>query len=340
MTYAWKPLVGVVHFVAALTPANNDGSAHGRRGRQTMKILQAGYPKSGNYWVYSLLLETLKRSGPPLNGYIKNHSIQQLAKNWMLGVPDQNLIDVVDIKNSLIMARISHFFYEPIKDINQYMKNVSIVWTHSAYNKGFADFANMFDKVIYIVRDPRDVAISMAHYTHSPYRKQFLLPDEATPEETLNRHFVRYISGWTYHVAKQLIGINDINVDVYFLFYERLKENFEEEYDTLLSFLAIDLPESARWEVSQAVRADQMRKKAPGHVRQAKASQWGDVLNRRQKQYARLIAGPLLKLLHYPDVPSATTMPFLPKKIPSAPLRRALRRAYIARGLYLLSEEL
>ncbi len=134
-----------------------------------MKILQNGYPKSGNYWLYKIIDNIYKQASIEKYSFIKNHPIYDIAKHWELSYPQQVDIDMIDVLYVGTFFRISSVFRRKIADFSQYVNQTSHVWSHSNYCEKSAGVFNHFDKVIYIIRDPRDVLISSANFAFTPY---------------------------------------------------------------------------------------------------------------------------------------------------------------------------
>ena len=58
-----------------------------------MKILQIGFPKSGNFWLYQILEQVLTSTGRNSKSFIQQHPVNPLAKTWELNYPEQADID-------------------------------------------------------------------------------------------------------------------------------------------------------------------------------------------------------------------------------------------------------
>ena len=109
-----------------------------------MKILQIGYPKSGNFWLYQILEQLLERSGKSTKSFIQQQPIYELAKNWELNFPEQADIDVIDITDLQTTYRISSIFKMPIEDLEAYLRKTNHVWTHSPVCKRSEEYLSAF----------------------------------------------------------------------------------------------------------------------------------------------------------------------------------------------------
>ena len=124
-----------------------------------MRILQAGRAKSGNFWLYTIIKTIVTKAGHDWSGYVQTQPIYEIARHWELSYRDQAAIDVLDIERYRCYYRISSIFRMPIDDIDEYLSKCTLVWTHSSFCEQSAEVLPKFDKVVYVVRDPRDAAI-------------------------------------------------------------------------------------------------------------------------------------------------------------------------------------
>ena len=154
-----------------------------------MKILQGGAPKCGNFWLYRIVREVLSRAGQPVPSFIEKQPIYGLAQQWDLNYPSQASIDVLDITDLQCSYRISSIFRMPIDSLEDYVSQTGQVWTHSPICKRSGEVFGHFDRKLYIVRDPRDRALSAARYYTSPYMLKYYPQEERDPQRYLERHF-------------------------------------------------------------------------------------------------------------------------------------------------------
>src|SRR5690606_6747508 len=129
-----------------------------------MKLLQGGAPKCGNFWLYQLLQQVLKAAGQSPSSFIRNQPIYQLAQGWDLNYPSQAGIDVLDITDLQCSYRISSIYRMPAEPLQAYVAQTDHVWTHSPICKRSEQVFRLFDKKLYIIRDPRDRALSASRY--------------------------------------------------------------------------------------------------------------------------------------------------------------------------------
>lgn len=303
-----------------------------------MHVLQNGLPKSGNYWLYSILNLTLDAAGVERKGFIEHHPIQPIAENWLLSNPDQATMNVLDIEPGIRSFRIGSYYKEPIANLKEYIDANRLIWTHSRYITDSEEVYDSFDKIVYIIRDPRDVAISQAYFALTPYRLRTHPVEFATSEDYLKVNFIRHLSGWTQHVGSHLLAPPRKNL--HYVFYERLKERFDEEYLRLIEFLELDVSASQRNEIREAVSVQSMRKKSKDHVRKGSAGGWRKSLSAAQVRQARFIAGGILQELSYPLDRQHASLPALPEHLNTKRIKRSMQKGMITRGLNFVRHSL
>lgn len=274
------------------------------------RILQSGMEKSGNYWLYKILQSALSRSGLPTTTFIQTQPIHALAKTWQLSYREQADTDVLDIDENGCFYRISSIFRMPIVDLDTYLSQAAHVWTHSEFSQRCYEVFPKFDKVVYIVRDPRDVALSMARFQFTPYMQTYYPTRFQSSDEFLEATFRRYMQRWTRHVGEYLRHARALKV--YVLFYERLLYDFDRELAGLLAYLDLNATD----DLIDSIKADTdfatMHSANPLHVRQGQSNQWVTQLSAQQKATANQYAGKLLTLLNYPTADENTRQPALP----------------------------
>ncbi len=264
-----------------------------------MKLLQIGYPKSGNFWLYQILEQILIRSGNFQPKFIQQHPIHELAKTWELNYPTQADIDMIDITDVQTSYRISSIFKMPIPDLHEYLEKTNHVWTHSPVCERSAEVYSHFDKKIYIVRDPRDVMLSAAKYYCSPYMLKYFPQPITDPEEFLKQHFEELLQQWVWHVWDHLRLQKELGLHL--AFFEGFKLSFQEELELLLDYLQLELTSSEKEALQEAVSFKKLKEKNPKHLKKGTSGYWMDQLSEEQIAKAEIIAGPLVDFLGYPQ---------------------------------------
>lgn len=263
-----------------------------------MNILQISAPKSGSYWLYKILNLILQKGGYPPSSFIQQQSIYKEAQQWPLSYKEQAGIDMMDIEEEGCFYRISSAYRKPVLKPAAYASSCSQAWTHSTLCSSSFTTLPLFKKVVYIVRDPRDRALSAARFAFSPYMQQFYPSTSRSAREYLENNFEKLMERWVWHVANYLYYQKELGIKV--VFYERLLQDFEASLKSLLEYLEIDLSEKEQQEVADEVAFSSMQRSAPGHVRKGKSNKWANELTEDQQRRSREIAGPLLHMLSYP----------------------------------------
>jgi aryl sulfotransferase len=279
-----------------------------------MKILQGGYPKSGNYWLYKIISEILQETGIEKKSFIRNQPIYQLARDWQLSYPEQADVDMLEILYTGVFYRISSRYKEKLErpELVEYAKNSTHVWTHSNYCQRSKDVFPLFDKLIYIIRDPRDIVVSSAKFAFTPYMQKHYPTLYKNPKDFLNGEIENISKAWAIHVKEYLEFAADNNL--YIIFYERFLQNFDVELTKLLDYLNIKLKPSQKERIKNSVSFNSMKKDSPGHVRKAKLYDWMDVLSEEQEAFVLENARPVLRFLGYPTtLEEENQLPDLPR---------------------------
>ena len=290
-----------------------------------MNILQISAPKSGSYWLHSILIEIFQKTGLPRESFICRHPIYPKLKDKELSFKDQAGIDMIDIEEKGYYYRVSSFFRQKIEDITDYAAATSLAWTHSTLCKRSFDALPVFDKKVMIVRDPRDRALSSAKFAFTPYMLKHYPTDYSTAEEFLENEYERLLEKWMWHVGNYLLNMGKL--DMHVVFYERLLLDFDNEFQELLNYLAIDLSKKEKHQIAKAVSFSTMKTKSPKHLQKGKYGKWESQLNDFQKKIAVEKVGTLLKQLNYP-LEERDKLPSLPKEMEDQPLRESLKKIH------------
>jgi len=252
-------------------------------------ILQAGFKKSGNFWLWTIIEECLKQAGVPPRSYIQKQPIYQLAKDWDLAFEGQAGIDFLHIFPEREQVQIVPVYFWPVDDLDDYIKQTTHVWTDSPMRTGSLAKFKAFSKVVYIVRDPRDVAISYHRFANNEFHKRFF----ATKTMSITAH-----QDWGIHVLSFLIAQSSLKPHI--IFYERLLTEWDQELDRLLAYLELDLGAQQRKAVGAATSFGAMKPKNNLHLAKGLAYGWVRELDEKQRADFTNVHDTLLKLLDYP----------------------------------------
>jgi aryl sulfotransferase len=263
-----------------------------------MKILQSGVPKSGNYWLYTILRNIIDKSNISFSSFIKEKDIYEIAKHWELSQHNQAEVDVLDINPDQLVNRISQIYRMPVTNFDDFLNKTTITWTHSIYNKKCINIYSQFDKIVYIIRDPRAVVLSEAKFQNKEYSKKFLGSPGIEPQDYINNRLEFLIRKWSNNILSFMEVSRE--VDVYPIFYENLKRDTFSEIKDLVNYLGLNIEEDQVADIVKHVSLESMKQDNPKHVRKGKLYEWKNELNDVQKWKVDFIAGPIFNGINYP----------------------------------------
>lgn len=229
-----------------------------------MKILQIGLPKSGNFWLYKIIQNIIHEAQIENKSFIKNQPIYDLAKTWDLQVKDQINIDMLKINEAKVFYHISKRFKQEINNLDDYVNSCTHVWSHSWFYNLTIKVCSKFDYTIYIIRDQRDVAISLSKFVFNSHMKKYYshhTKNIINSQQYLDSKLELIISDWVKHILGYLYNYQKLGI--YIIFYERLLVNFDEEIKKLLNYLNLELSENSLAKIKQNVSLTNMKKKQP-----------------------------------------------------------------------------
>lgn len=270
-----------------------------------MRLLQAGMAKSGNYWLWNILQEIITAGGLPNESFIQNHPIHDIARGWELSFKRQADIDVLDIQRPQCFYRISTIFRMPIKNLDDYLSQCKHVWTHSEYNPMSADVFPRFDKIVLIIRDPRDVLVSSAKFSKTNYGQDFLGGHELSTEAYVNTYLARSLRNWSKYNLDYLSQMTKYNIHV--VFYEQLIADFHKTVRDLCNYLDVTLDTETIQSIYEKTHFTTLKQQDPSHVRQGKAYKWVSQFNDVQKTDVAETVGDFLTTIGYPVKDSETS---------------------------------
>ncbi len=289
-----------------------------------MNILQISAPKSGSYWLHTILLQILQKKKKPVKSFIKEQQVYQEVKNLELSFKGQAGVDMIDIEEDGCYYRVSSVFREKIQDPEAYAKSTTLAWTHSTLcTKSFEIFP-FFDKKICIVRDPRDRALSSAKFAFTPYMQKHYPSSYSSSEEYFEEEYENLLDQWVWFTGNYLLYKEELNI--HFVFYENLLHDFTSELKKLLNYLNLPLTEEEQQEIAKTVTFSNMKEKSPAHLHKGQSHKWEKQLSEEEKFLAVDRAGALMEWLRYPHKISDIHMtPGVPEKIPTRDLERLLQ---------------
>ncbi len=289
-----------------------------------MNILQISPPKAGSYWLHTILKSILEKNQHPISSHIQQQPVYDQLKKKKLSFKEQAGVDMLDIEEDGNYCRVSSIFREKIEDLKGYTSNATLAWTHSTYCNKTPEIFQHFDKKIIIVRDPRDRALSASRFAFTHYMQKHYPSTYSSPEESLEGEYERLLAQWVWFYGNYLL--HHVELDLHFIFYERLLNDFQNELEKLLKYLDVSLSPSEKAEIEEKVSFSNMKEKSPRHLQKGKSRKWVDQLSNERKRKAVEKAGFLMELFDYPLTDSGKeTIPAFPDEVPTEELLKNLK---------------
>ncbi|MCY2688525.1 sulfotransferase domain-containing protein [Salinimicrobium sp. TH3] len=290
-----------------------------------MNILQVSAPKSGSFWLNTVLKKTLERAGEDISYFIKTRPEYQILKHKKLSFKDQAGTDMLDIEGDGVFFRVSSLLKEPVPNIADYSKKATLAWTHSTWCQKTPEVFTFFDRRVCIVRDPRDTALSAAKFAFTPYMQEHYPSPYKSVEEFFSAEYENLLEQWVWLYGNYLLHSKDLKL--HFVFYENLLKSFPKEYDSLLKYLELELPAQEKQKIESEVSFSSMKEESPRHLRKGKSRKWVDQLSIEEIEKASIKAGALMRIFGYPLTPGeGDKLPAIPREIPKKELQSILEK--------------
>lgn len=267
---------------------------------ESTTILQAGVAKSGNYWLWRILREIHLLNDVEIRSFNRTLPVFEEARTWPhMTHEDQLETDVVDVDDSGVHVRIASRYRSEV-DASDLVAGSSHLWTHSEFHAYFTPILSRAGHTFYLIRDPRDVVISMANFAFTPYYLEYYGRQEKNVSSYLENRFEWQLRGWAKHVHGWLQACLEFPDKVSVVFYENLRRDFEFEVATIAASQNLRVSTAQARSIRDALSVENMAKRNPGHVRR-EHSGWESVLSDGQREICDKVAGPLLSVLGYPS---------------------------------------
>jgi len=200
-------------------------------------IWLASYPKSGNTWVRAFLLNYIKDSGTPENiNDLADISVPEPLVTFFQPLTSEKVQNLTGPKIQALRPRAHAALAARGKAV--------FVKTHNA-NLGFHDIPLCTQEhtggAIYIVRDPRDVALSYAAYTG--WSLDDIIALMANPQAAIapdEKQVFEFLADWSTHVTSWVAAPSRVLVR-----YEDLLKAPETYFARILRYIGTE-PDPAR----------------------------------------------------------------------------------------------
>jgi hypothetical protein len=254
-------------------------------------IWLASYPKSGNTWLRAFLHNYIAQPDTP-------YSINRLI-DFSVSECNAQFYRKYDARpgSAYSIAEVQRMRPSVHRDFTELHPDLVFVKTHNASLTVHGVplcTPEVTQGAIYIVRDPRDVAVSYSHYTgrNLDWIIEFMNKEQAANKASDVQVF-ELLSSWSVHVD---LWTRHKNPKLLVLRYEDLLEQPQASFGSVIGFLG-DQPDPARLDQAIAFSAFetlQAQEAEHGYVadgpdspgpffRQGQAGQWREVLSTPQR---------------------------------------------------------
>jgi Sulfotransferase domain len=267
-----------------------------------MTVLQSGFAKSGNMLLHVILRSILELVGQEYKSVICSDPEWGALKSRHVFNSDlQPTIDVLDIEpNGQSRYIVSSFYQKPIHTLKSYTERCSIIWTHSEYSPmGFDNLFDLCSLNIYILRDPRAVLNSMAHYIVTNYCRVNFGYTQSTSEFLSDLETCRgVLRAWKRNV-EGFTSLNKKKIQV--IRYEDLVAEKGEWIGKITRKMGLldRLSDEIVEEINRRSSPKVMKKKMPEHVRKCVNDDWKNNFSDDLVHLCRDEIGYLLETLEY-----------------------------------------
>lgn len=131
-------------------------------------ILHSAIHKSGNTWLARILRRIEIHAGLEHRSWVQGHPIHSTAAGWKLSYRGQADMDFLRILPDGCYWRISDVHQERVEDIEEYARRCSLVWSLEPVVARHLKVLPLFDRIVYLIRDPRDIAVSLSRFVFTP----------------------------------------------------------------------------------------------------------------------------------------------------------------------------
>jgi aryl sulfotransferase len=203
----------------------------------------ASYPRSGNTWIRIFLHNYLLDKQTPVDINNMTGIMYASARNYLdqfLGIESSDLLDeeIRDLRPTI---------YRTIAAQDTLFGDLRILKVHDAFETTSQNEPifplDVTNGIIYIVRNPLDVAVSLANFygNSTEYAVEQINDDKwqlAAQHSRLHSHVNQRLSNWSQHVESWISVQNTPKILIY---YEELVLSTEKTFKAILEFLGIPI---------------------------------------------------------------------------------------------------
>lgn len=259
-------------------------------------VLHVSYVKSGSYLLWQAF-DSLFRAHGSKRSFVQQHPIQQQRHAWPEFSIDQFDIDQILVQDDAVRWQIEVQHTEVITDLRRYLAACSHVWTHSFLCERSWEVYPQFGRICYIVRDPRDALVSMAHFAQTPFMRRYHPHPATSPAAYVAAELEPFLAAWCRHAGDHWRARRALDIE--FLRYEDMVQDLPMALQQLADWVGLPLPASAIASIAEALGLDAMQKRNPQHVRKGGSGGFHGLLDADQQRRALAICGPTMRELGY-----------------------------------------
>ena len=215
----------------------------------------ASYPKSGSTWVRMFLNAYITGFPPDINA----------AWQYVTGDLQLNMYQITAAQPVDRMTDVDSFYYRPAVLINHILMSHTPDKTLKTHNaKVEVDGMPLIPPklsrgALYIVRDPRDVAVSFAHHLNCTIDETIdKMGNKAMTLVKDDSNLYHILSSWSTHVDSWTIHNEDVVCGV--VRYEDLLTKPEDSWISVLKVLGLSVDTDKMWKSLDAVKFSKLQK--------------------------------------------------------------------------------
>lgn len=263
-----------------------------------LRVLQCGFPKSGNYAVYRLLAALLDAHGARRSFKRRSglaHVAETLGAEQLL-FPEAAEVDAFSFASGAAALEFPHpaCRWLPV-DPAVLLAGSTLLWTHDRCGVAARPELAAVSHRVYVARDGRDVVTSLAHHVvrppirrlHPEYRHTSA--DEVVADLPL---FTRYARRWSEHVGSYLKHRERFLL----VRLEDLARDPAGTVERVAATLGLAVDAAA---LGARLTFAALAPGAPGHLRRGVAGGWRDAFGPAQRRAFDAVAGEALAALGY-----------------------------------------
>lgn len=272
--------------------------------------LLCSYLKSGNTWLRVVLDCVLnERAEVQLNELYRIPSISRRSDfDNIMGVDSSDLTTEEVLQSHAEFCR-----HLAVSDLPAKIRKV-----HSCYSSPYLDtepaFPNdVLNKVVYIARDPRDVAVSFSHHINqSVDRAIAIMGDSSTTvaavQTIYQEQLPQHLSSWSQHVESWL---DNRDINLHLMRYEDMLSDPLDTFHSVVQFLNLQCDRTRLEQILNICRFDALQRKEANDgfgerpkssavfFRRGVAGGWQDTLTAHQVQTIVDDHGTVMRRLGY-----------------------------------------